>query len=104
MDKTIDFPKKEELIKTLRENEVNFAAIFGSRAKGTARPDSDYDILVDFYPDASVGYFKLFRIEDKVKEILGPDVDFVTVGALHHLMRDEVFQTMKVLYDNRKKG
>ncbi len=103
METAIDFPKKKELIETLRRNHVIFAAIFGSRAKGTARPDSDYDILVEFDPNAVVGYFKLFRIEEKVKQILGPNVDFVTMGGLHHLMRDEVFKTMKVLYDRRKK-
>lgn len=102
MDK-VEIPKKKELIEVLRKNQVNFAAVFGSRAKGTARPDSDYDILVEFSSDAHVGYFKLFRIEEEVKQVLGPKVDFVTLGGLHHLMRDEVFSTMKVLYDNRDK-
>ena len=68
--KTIDIPQKEELIKVLRQNNVIFAAIFGSRAKGGASQQSDYDLLVEFDPRAHVGYFKFFEIERNIANFL----------------------------------
>ena len=48
-----------EIIARLRENEaalraqgVRHVALFGSRARGDDRPDSDIDILVEIAPDA----------------------------------------------------
>jgi predicted nucleotidyltransferase len=39
----------------LRERGVVHAAIFGSVARGDARPDSDVDIMVDIDPDRHLG-------------------------------------------------
>lgn len=101
--KNMDIPNKEELIKVMRQNHIVFAAIFGSRAKGTARPDSDYDFLVEFEKNYPVPFSKLFRARDQVKNTLGEDIELVTIGALHPLMKDEIFKTMKVLYGKRER-
>ena len=99
----VDIPKKKEFIEILRKNHVIFAAVFGSRAKGTAREDSDYDLLVEFDPDAHVGYFKFFDIEDDIKKTLNANVDLVTgYGLGRKSFRREVLSTMKVFYDRRK--
>lgn len=101
MDKTIDFPKKDELVRTLRENHVVFAALFGSRAKGTARPDSDYDILVEFNPSFPVPYSKFFHAKEMTKKVLDSDIDFLTMKSVSKFMRNEVISTMRVIYDDR---
>jgi Predicted nucleotidyltransferases len=36
-----------------RRHRVRKLSLFGSRLKGTAGPDSDFDLLVEFEPDAS---------------------------------------------------
>jgi predicted nucleotidyltransferase len=58
----------QEILAQLRENEtalrargVSHAALFGSRARGDNRPDSDIDIMVEFDPAAHVTVF--YRIE-----------------------------------------
>jgi predicted nucleotidyltransferase len=53
---------REDIIARLRENEaalrargVTHAALFGSRARGDARADSDTDIMIEIDPAASIG-------------------------------------------------
>jgi predicted nucleotidyltransferase len=55
-------------------------AIFGSVARGDEGPDSDLDFLVDFETGASL--FDLVRIEMDLAELLGRDVDVVSLGGL----------------------
>lgn len=64
---------------------VRGLALFGSRARDRARPDSDIDILVEFDgPATSARYFGLqFYLED----LLGAPVDLVTTKALRPQLR-----------------
>src|SRR5574340_69277 len=50
-------------------------ALFGSRLKGTARPDSDVDLLVEFEPGRVPGLMALSAIEIDLGEVLGHKVD-----------------------------
>jgi predicted nucleotidyltransferase len=52
---------RQEILDRLRENEralrergVTHAALFGSRARGDNRPNSDTDIMIDIDPDMSM--------------------------------------------------
>jgi predicted nucleotidyltransferase len=65
-------------------------ALFGSRARGRARPDSDVDVLVAFDgPATSARYFGVqFYLEDP----LGCPVDLVTENALRSQLRPFVEQ------------
>lgn len=98
----VDIPNKEELINVMRQNHIIFAAIFGSRAKGTAQPNSDYDFLVEFDPDAHITYFDLFDIEENIKQHLGSPIDLITTRGTNKRLHEEINKTMVVLYDKRK--
>lgn len=99
----VDIPNKEELIRVMRQNHIVFAAIFGSRAKGIAHPDSDYDLLVEFDPKEEVGFFKFFDIERQIKKTLNAKVDLITTKGTNKRLHEEINRTMVTLYDQRTK-
>ena len=81
----------------LREHDVEYAGVFGSRARGDNRPDSDLDLLVRFCKP--VGYFTIIGLEDQLSETLGRKVDLVTEGALSPHIKDRVITDLKIVYE-----
>ena len=58
MDKQQILDRLRENERALRERGVTHAALFGSRARGDNRPDSDIDILIDLAPEAPIGVWE----------------------------------------------
>lgn len=91
-------PRLDDAISTLRaalpdlrrDHGVQSLAIFGSLARGEARPDSDIDILVDFEPDARPTLFSLAGLQLQIEELLHAKVDLVLGRALRPALRDNV--------------
>ena len=74
-------------------------ALFGSQLKGTARPDSDIDLLVEFEPGRVPGLLALASMEQELSELLGGRrVDLRTAEDLSRYFRDEVLRTAEVQY------
>lgn len=74
-------------------------ALFGSQAKGTAHPDSDMDLLVDFDPERVPGLLVMAAMEDELSSRLGGrKVDLRTARDLSKHFRDEVVRTAQVQY------
>jgi len=59
-----------ELAPICRRHRIRKLSLFGSQLKGTARPDSDVDLLVEFLPDARPTYFDLANIEIELSALL----------------------------------
>jgi uncharacterized protein len=65
--------------------------IFGSRAVGTPRPDSDLDLFIDYDPEAKIpNMFRLMQIEEDMSKALGVPVTITTRNALHPLMKENI--------------
>jgi predicted nucleotidyltransferase len=84
-----------EVLKTydaaLRENGATGLFVFGSRAVGTERPDSDLDLFIDYEPETKIpNMFRLMQIEQQISEALGISVTITTRNALHPLMRESI--------------
>jgi len=67
---------------------VTKLALFGSVARGTARADSDVDVLVDF--DGPATSKRYFGVQFYLEDLLGHPVDLVTESALRPRLRPYV--------------
>jgi len=84
----------EQIIARLRENEpalrargVSHAALFGSRARGDNRPDSDIDIMVEFDPAAHVTVFNYVGLKEYIASLFDGPVDVVSREGLKPYVR-----------------
>jgi len=65
---------------------VAHAALFGSRARGDARPDSDTDIMIEIDPGKDMGVYEYVGLKDFIALFDGP-VDVVTRENLKPYVR-----------------
>ncbi len=70
--------------------------LFGSRARGDCRPDSDYDFLVVAPEDCTL--FTLGGFYADLKEALGSEIDIVTEGSLHEDFADNIENDLISVY------
>ena len=59
----------------MRAKGVTGLAIFGSRSRGDARPDSDLDVLVDVAASVKNPLYVAFEVQDIVQDALGIDTE-----------------------------
>ena len=82
---------RQDIIARLREKEpelrargVTHAALFGSRARGDARADSDTDIMIEIDPNAGVGVYEYVGIKHYIASLFDGPVDVVgQIGRAH---------------------
>lgn len=82
-----------------RKNKVRELSIFGSRARGDNRADSDYDLLVEFYPDAGIGLLEYCRLGLDLGDVLKKKVDLVSKKGLREHVRENVLGDAEVIYE-----
>ncbi len=93
------FTDRLALAALCRHHGIRRLSLFGSVLKGTDRPDSDVDLLVEFEPGASPGLLGLAAIEAELSNFLdGRRVDLRTEQELSRYFRDEVVRTAQVQY------
>ena len=81
------------------KHHIRRLSLFGSQLKGTARPDSDIDLLVEFEPEHIPGLLDIVGMELELSQLLGGrKVDLRTAGDLSRYFRDEVIRTAQVQY------
>lgn len=88
----------EALAAICRRHHVRWLAVFGSHARGEARPDSDIDVVVDFEPGMTPG-FGIVRVAEALRPIFeGRRVDLVTRPGLAPRLRDRILESARPLY------
>jgi predicted nucleotidyltransferase len=83
----------------LQKNDVSFAGLFGSCARGSSTYKSDIDLLVRFSKPKSL--FDLVRMENDLSTLLHKKVDLVTELSISPYMRDGILRDLKPIYGER---
>jgi hypothetical protein len=89
---------REALARLCRNHGIRRLALFGSVLKGTDRPDSDVDFLVEFEPGAVPGLLGLAEIEAQLSVLLGRRADLRTANELSPYFRQAVERTAEVQF------
>jgi predicted nucleotidyltransferase len=76
----------------LRRRGVQHAAIFGSIARGEARPGSDVDVLVELDPGHRMGIFEYAGLTLYIGELFGDRAHVSNRRALKPLVRDDILR------------
>src|SRR5580698_3872390 len=82
--------KREEIQRIAVKHGARNVRVFGSMARGDARPDSDVDFLIEVGAEIS-SWFPAGLILD-LENLLGRRVEVVTERGLNSLIREEVLR------------
>jgi predicted nucleotidyltransferase len=88
----------EQIVDFCRRNQIRSLSLFGSVLREDFGEDSDVDVLVEFEPDAQVGFMALGRMRRELTSLLGRPVDLVPQDGLKPLIREAVLSSAEVLY------
>jgi len=98
---------KQEIINKIKEAvqadpyylEIQKVSLFGSQLGGNAKIDSDVDVLIEFSPNAKIGFFKLARIKRNMEAAVKKEIDLLTPEALSKFFRTEVIKEAEIIYE-----
>jgi len=90
--------KREKVLRLLNAHKAELAerynvkslALFGSIARGEARPNSDIDLLVEF--SRPVGLFQFIGLQQYLESLLGRSVDLGTTRSLKPFLKEDVLR------------
>jgi predicted nucleotidyltransferase len=88
--RTILQTHRDDILSVAASHGARNVRVFGSVARGEARPDSDVDILVDMEPGRSL--FDLGGLLYDLQTLLGMEVDVVTEKGLRPRIRAQVMR------------
>jgi predicted nucleotidyltransferase len=89
---------KKKIADFCRRHHIRRLALFGSFLREDFRPDSDVDVLVEFEPEAQVGFIALGRIQRELSALLQRPVDLVPREGLKPKIREAVLSSAEELY------
>jgi predicted nucleotidyltransferase len=82
--------RRDAILSLAAKYGIRRVRVFGSVARGEARPGSDLDVLVDFEPGRSLLDQVGFRQD--LEELLGHRVDVVAEGGISPYLKAEVLR------------
>ena len=90
---------RDEIAAVCRRYHIRTLALFGSVLREDFAPDSDVDVLVEFEPGRTPGFFTIARIARELSPLLGGrEVDLRTPQDLSRYFRDEVVNSAIAVY------
>ncbi|MBU4033023.1 MAG: nucleotidyltransferase family protein [Candidatus Thermoplasmatota archaeon] len=94
----VSFPKKD-IADFCKRHHIRKLALFGSALRPDFEPESDVDVLVEFEPGRTPGYFRIFDMEEELSRMVGGrKVDLRTPKDLSRHFRDQILASAVVQY------
>lgn len=87
--------KRQEILQIAAQNGAYNVRVFGSVARGEARPESDIDFLVNL--EANRSLLDLARLLRQLQTLLNCPVDVVTEAGLRPRLRAQVLKDARPL-------
>ncbi len=82
--------KRPQILQIATSHGARNVRVFGSLARGEARPDSDVDILITL--EAGRSLLDLIGLKQDLEDLLGCKVDVVTEAAVSPYIRERVLK------------
>ncbi len=90
---------RAKLAEFCQKHGIRKLSLFGSILRDDFDPErSDVDFLVEFLPEARIGYFEIVRIEDELSTMIGRKADLRTPQELSRYFRQEVIDEAVTQY------
>ncbi len=87
--------KRPQILQIAADHGARNVRVFGSLARGEARPDSDVDILITL--EAGRSLLDVIGLKQDLEDLLGCKVDVVTEAAVSPYLRERVLKEAVVL-------
>jgi predicted nucleotidyltransferase len=81
-----------------RRYQIRELSLFGSQVRGDSNSESDFDFLVEFQPEARIGFVALGKIQDELEKIVQTQVDLVPKDGLKPLIKKPVLSEAEIIY------
>jgi len=88
---------QKTLEKLAKENHLSYLALFGSHARGEAKPDSDIDFLIDFNQPKTL--FDLANLKISLEDALEKKVDLTFKDKIKKPLQSYINQDLITLYE-----
>ncbi len=91
----------EKIVEFCQKHSIQQLSLFGSVLRDDFHDQSDIDLLVEFQPHHTIGYFELVGMELELTELIGRKVDLRTAGELSRSFRQTVIHSAQPIYGAR---
>jgi predicted nucleotidyltransferase len=96
--KNIEIPV-DQISALCKQWHISKLSLFGSVLRDDFTPTSDIDVLVEFEPGFTPGFFKLYQIQEELSALFdNRPIDLVTPKFLNQRIRDRVLATAEVCH------
>ncbi|MCY7376014.1 MAG: nucleotidyltransferase domain-containing protein [Pyrinomonadaceae bacterium] len=89
---------KAKIAEICRRYKIRELSLFGSRVRGDFSAKSDFDFLVEFEPEAKIGFIALGKIQDELETIVQTKVDLVPKSGLKPFIEKIVLSEAEIIY------
>jgi predicted nucleotidyltransferase len=86
---------REKILPVVKKYGVKKVGLFGSYVKGTAREDSDIDLLVEI--DSEISLLDFVGLKLEIEDVLGINVDLVEYSSIKPRLKEKILNEQLVI-------